>query len=136
MFHACLSFSFSWFQLIGGNCQLKCLLGVEPKALIVQTQTPKLDSVVAPKGVLRVVVYGCGECPRLVFGRSESLPVKIRVESVSVAVAIVAKAVIVACSNFARIRVGVATGRPVVAWSCCWDCCASGAPRRCRPFGS
>ena len=119
MSHACLSFSFSWFQLIGGDqqrgCQLKCLLGVEPKALIGQTQTPKLDSVVAPKGVLRVVVYGCGECPRLVFGRSEPLPVKIRVESVSVAVAIVAKAVIVACSNFARIRVRVATGRPVVA---------------------
>ena len=62
MSHACLSFSFSWFQLIGGDqqrgCQLKCLLGVEPKALIGQTQTPQLDSVVAPKGVPRVVDLG------------------------------------------------------------------------------
>jgi hypothetical protein len=67
MSHACLLFSFSWFQLIGGDqqrgCQLKCLLGVEPKALIGQTQILKLDSVVAPKGVLRLVVYVCGECP-------------------------------------------------------------------------
>ena len=166
MSHACLSFSFSWFQLIGGDqqrgCQLKCLLGVEPKALIGQTQTlssilwsrPKASfgslftvavnvpgwcsgalSRYQPKFVLAIIeeLAKCrydGEGIRSwVEGEnrrpsertpgwcsgSEPLPVKIRVESVSVAVAIVAKAVIVACSNFARIRVRVATGRPVVA---------------------